>query len=107
MPRVMPTIVPRADGSQSGAPSPVNAGTKTTPPESGTVPASASVSAAAPISPSPSRSHCTAAPVTKIAPSRAYVGRPSGPSQATVDRRPASERTTSSPVLTSTNEPVP
>ncbi len=36
VPRVMPRIAPRAAGSQSGAPSPVRAGTKTTPPESGT-----------------------------------------------------------------------
>ena len=36
VPRVMPTTTPRADGSQSGAPSPAIAGTKTTPPASGT-----------------------------------------------------------------------
>ncbi len=71
VPRVMPRIAPRADGSQSGAPSPVSAGTKTTPPESGTVRANASDSYAAPMMPSPSRSHCTADPVTKMAPSRA------------------------------------
>jgi hypothetical protein len=67
----MPTMVPRADGSQSGAPRPVSAGTNTTPPESGTVDANGSDSEAAPMIPSPSRSHCTAAPVTKIAPSSA------------------------------------
>ena len=36
VPRVMPTIVPRAYGSHHGEPSPVNAGTTYTPPVSGT-----------------------------------------------------------------------
>ena len=71
VPRVMPAISPRASGSQSGAPRPVSAGTKTTPPESGTAVASASASAAVLITPSPSRSHCTAAPVTNTEPSSA------------------------------------
>ena len=71
VPRVIPMIRPRACGSQCGAPSPVSAGTKTTPSVSGTVAAIASVSAADPTICSPSRSHCTAAPVTKIAPSSA------------------------------------
>lgn len=71
VPRVMPRMVPRACGSQCGAPSPVSAGTKTTPSESSTVAAMAAVSAADPTTWSPSRSHCTAAPVTKIAPSSA------------------------------------
>ena len=35
VPRVMPTIVPRAYGSHHGEPSPVNAGTTHTPPVSG------------------------------------------------------------------------
>ena len=61
--------MPRAYGSQYGEPSPVNAGTNTTPPVSGTLAASGPVSAASSMMPSPSRSHCTAAPVTKIAPS--------------------------------------
>ena len=65
----MPRIVPRACGSQCGAPSPVSAGTNTTPPVSSTVAAIASLSAADPTICRPSRSHCTAAPVTKIAPS--------------------------------------
>ena len=58
-------------GPSAGAPSPVSAGTKTTPSVSSTVAAIAAVSAAEPTICSPSRSHCTAAPVTKIAPSRA------------------------------------
>ena len=37
VPRVSPTIVPRACGSQCGAPSPANAGTRYTPPVSGTL----------------------------------------------------------------------
>ena len=71
VPRVMPMIMPRACGSQCGAPRPVSAGTKTTPSVSVTVAAIAAVSAAEPTIWSPSRSHCTAAPVTKIAPSSA------------------------------------
>ncbi len=71
VPRVRPRIVPRACGSQWGAPSPVSAGTKTTPSDESTVAAIASDSAAEPTICSPSRSHCTAAPVTKIAPSSA------------------------------------
>ena len=71
VPRVRPMIRPRACGSQCGAPRPVSAGTKTTPSEDGAVAAIASVSAAEPTICSPSRSHCTAAPVTKIAPSSA------------------------------------
>ena len=47
VPAVMPVMVPRASGSQYGAPRPANAGTKTTPPVSGTEAASASTSAAA------------------------------------------------------------
>ena len=69
VPRVSPKIVPRAYGSHHGDPSPVNAGTNTTPPVSGTLSASGPVSAASAMIPSPSRSHWTAAPVTKIAPS--------------------------------------
>ena len=47
------------------------AGTTTTPPASSTVVASGPSSAALSITCSPSRSHCTAAPVTKMAPSSA------------------------------------
>ncbi len=71
VPRVMPTTVPRAYGSQSGAPSPANAGTTNTPPVSSTEAASGPTSEASAMIPRPSRSHCTAAPVTKIAPSSA------------------------------------
>src|SRR5439155_876128 len=46
VPRVRPTMVPRAFGSQYGAPSPTKAGTKYTPPVSGTWRARPSVSAA-------------------------------------------------------------
>ena len=105
--RVSPMISPRADGSQSGAPRPVSAGTNTTPPESGTPAASCSVSPAEATRPSPSRSHCTAAPVTKIAPSRAYSSRPPGCPHATVVSSPADERTGWSPVFTRMNDPVP
>ena len=45
VPRVRPVMVPRAYWSQWGAPSPANAGTRYTPPQSGTLAASASTSA--------------------------------------------------------------
>ena len=44
VPRVRPTMVPRAYASQCGAPKPANAGTRNTPPVSGTLAASASTS---------------------------------------------------------------
>ena len=71
LPRVRPTIVPRAYGSQCGEPRPVSAGTNTTPSVSGTDVASGSASANSVITPSPSRSQFSAAPVTKIDPSSA------------------------------------
>ena len=69
VPRVSPRSAPRAYGSQYGEPSPVNAGTNTTPSVSATLAASGPTSDAASMMPRPSRSHCTAAPVTKIEPS--------------------------------------
>ena len=72
VPRVMPTIVPRAYGSQCGAPSPANAGTRYTPPLSGTDAASVRRRRTVAIRPSPSRSHCTTAPPMKTLPSSAY-----------------------------------
>ena len=71
VPRVSPTMVPRAYGSQCGAPSPTKAGTRYTPPVSGTDSASACVSAACVMTPRPSRSHCTAAPAMNTLPSSA------------------------------------
>ena len=71
VPRVMPSTAPRAPASHHGAPRPVNAGTTWTPPASGVLRAIASVSFAARTSPSPSRSHCTAAPAAKTLPSSA------------------------------------
>jgi hypothetical protein len=62
---------PRAAGSQCGAPRPVRAGTNTTSPASGTLRARASISEASRTMPSPSRSHCTAAPAIKAEPSNA------------------------------------
>ena len=89
MPRVMPTIVPRAYGSHHGEPRPVNAGTTYTPPLSGTLAASGPISAASSMMPRPSRSHWIAAPVTKIAPSSAYATVPSASAQATVVSMPS------------------
>jgi len=70
-PRVIPVTMPRASGSHHGLPRPVSAGTNTTPPLSGTEAASGPVSAAASMTPSPSRSHWMAAPETKADPSSA------------------------------------
>src|SRR3954468_13131894 len=108
VPRVMPTIVPRAYGSQYGDPRPVNAGTHTTPSVSSTDAASGPASAAFVMMPRPSRSHWIAAPVTKIAPSYAYVaGPPSASCQATVVSRPSTGSGHASPTFISTNDPVP
>ena len=71
VPRSIPAMTPRASARQWGAPRPVSAGTKTTPPVSGTLRASASTSFADRMIPSPSRSHCTAAPAMKADPSSA------------------------------------
>ena len=57
VPRVSPTIAPRASGSHQGAPRPTKAGTTTAPPQSGTERASVSDSAELEMSPSSSRSH--------------------------------------------------
>ena len=70
-PRVRPVMMPRAWGSHHGLPSPVRAGTKVTPPLSGTEAASGPTSAADEMMPSPSRSHWIAAPDTKAEPSSA------------------------------------
>ena len=71
VPRLSPVMVPRAAGSQWGLPSPVKAGTMTTPSDDSTVRASGSSSADSAMMPSPSRSHCTPAPATKTEPSTA------------------------------------
>jgi len=106
VPRVIPAISPRAYGSQCGAPSPANAGTRYTPPLSGTLAASASTSAAVRISPSPSRSHCTTAPPMKTLPSIAYCTR--WPiREAIVVSRPERLGTACSPVFSSMKQPVP
>ena len=64
------------------------------------------VSAASEITPRPSRSHCTAAPVTKTEASSAYAVRPSSP-QATVASRPSPGAGAASPALSRTKLPVP
>ena len=74
----------------------------------GTDAASSSTAAASSITPRPSRSHCTAAPVTKMAPSRAYEKPPAAPrSQATVVSRPATGSGQRSPMFARTKLPVP
>src|SRR6266545_598844 len=104
--RSMPMSSPRAYGSQYGAPRPVNAGTRYRSTRSPAASASASVSAASPMRPSPSLSHCTAAPVTNALPSSAYTG-PVPRSHASVASRPAAERAIVDPVFTSRKQPVP
>src|SRR2546423_1868387 len=104
----MPTTVPRAYGSHHGDPSPVKAGTTNTPSVSSTVAAKGPTSAASRMMPSPSRNHWIAAPVTKIAPSYAYVvGRPSASCQPTVVNKPSTGAGHDDPTFISTNEPVP
>ena len=103
----MPTIVPRAYGSHHGEPSPVNAGTTYTPPESATDAASGPISAASRMTPRPSRSHCTAAPVMKIAPSIAYVTAPGASDHAIVVSRPSTGSGSCGPTFVRTNDPVP
>src|SRR5205809_2278283 len=56
--------------------------------------------------PSPSRSHCTAAPVTKIDPSSAYSTAEPRPA-AMVVIRPDEDMCASGPVFIKTNDPVP
>ncbi len=104
---MIPTSVPRAYGSHHGDPSPVNAGTRYTPPESATDAASGPISDASRITPRPSRSHWMAAPVTKIAPSIAYVTSPGASDQAIVVSNPSTGAGSADPTLVRTNEPVP
>jgi len=84
--------------SQWGAPSPTKAGTKYTPPLSGTEAASCSDSAEVAITWRPSRSHWMAAPVMKMLPSRAYSAPRSAGLAAMVVSRPLCEATGRSPV---------
>ena len=102
----MPTIVPRAWGSQCGAPSPTKAGTKDRPPVSETSRASCSVSAAWRMIRRPSRNHWTAAPAMNTLPSSAYTGSPRAP-QASVVSSPCFDMGRSVPVFKSRNAPVP
>ena len=67
----MPTRVPRLYMSHQGAPRPVNAGTRYTPPVSFTDRARPSLSAAVSIMRSSSRSHWMVAPPMNTLPSRA------------------------------------
>ncbi len=64
-------MTPRASGRQYGANRPLNAGTNTTSPLSGTLAASASTSAASPMIPRSSRNHWMSEPATATDPSRA------------------------------------
>ena len=83
---------PRASGSQCGEPRPVRAGTKNTPSVDSSEVASASVSPASSIRPSPSRSHWTAAPPTRTAPSSANCGGAPGATAAAVRSSPSRRR---------------
>ena len=70
-PRVRPQINPRAFGSHCGEPRPVSAGTKKTPSVEATGRRAPRTRPPSAITPSPSRSHCSAAPPTSTAPSAA------------------------------------
>src|SRR5437762_12682942 len=106
VPRVRPNSAPRAYWLQCGAPSPTNAGTKTTPPESDTVAASASTSALVVIACRPSRSHCTTAPPTNTEPSRQKVVLPAF-CQPTLVSNLFVDGTGSGPTFSSMKQPVP
>ena len=99
-------MVPRASGSHAGAPSPVSAGTKYTPSLDSSDVAIDSLSGAFSSRPSPSRSHCTAAPAMKIPASSAYAAPPVG-SHAIVVRIPCPPTGRFVPVCSSRNAPVP
>ena len=107
VPRVMPRIAPRAYGSHHGLPSPVNAGTTTTPPVLATDSASGPICEAWSMMLMPSRSHWMALPVTKIAPSSAYVVSPVPKSHATVVSIPSVGCGHVVPTFISTKLPVP
>jgi hypothetical protein len=106
LPRVSPTIAPRASAFQYGAPSPVKAGTNITPPLSGTVSARFCTSALPLMAFSPSRSHCTTAPPMKTLPSSANSGVSVG-CAALVVMSPLVEVWNRSPVCISMKQPVP
>ncbi len=106
VPRLSPVIVPRAYWSHHGAPMPVSAGTKYTPPLSPTLRASLSTSDDERIMPSPSRSHCTTEPPTKMLPSNAYAVLPAI-FHATVVSRLFFDMTGLSPQFISRKQPVP
>ena len=74
LPRVKPTMAPRASAFQYGAPRPVKAGTNITPPASGTVAASPCISLLPVMARRPSRNHCTTAPPMNTLPSSANCG---------------------------------
>ena len=106
VPRVSPSMAPRAYISQCGAPRPVKAGTTYTPPLPDTFRAKYSLSAASVIRCSSSRIHWITAPPTNTLPSRAYWTFPPVPA-AMVVTRPFWLRTSFSPVFISKKQPVP
>ena len=93
---------PRTSRSQCGAPSPVKAGTRVTPPASSTV--AASVSRSGTLVPSSRAAQASVAPDDKMLPSRAYVG--VSVSQARVDGT-GDEPATNDAVGVITDVPVP
>ena len=106
VPRVIPEMSPRASGSHCGEPSPVSAGTKSTPSVDSTLAASASVSAARLDQPEP-----VAQPLDRRAADEnralgANCGAPPARAAAAVSR-PSPRIAPCSPRLTSTNVPVP
>ncbi len=108
MPRVMPTIVPRAYGSHHGEPSPVNAGTTNTPSVS-----SIDVASAADLGRVVDDAEAVAQPLDGRAGHEdgALEGvrraSPSASCQPTVVSRPSTGSGHVSPTFISTNDPVP
>src|SRR3989338_9363420 len=99
-------MLPRAPGSQYGAPNPASAGTKYTPALSLTAHATFPDSAAELKSFRPSRSHWRLAPAIKIEHSRTYIGSPFSPQPKAVIR-PYFEIVRILPVFNKMKQPVP
>lgn len=103
----MPKMVPRASSYQYGAYRPLKAVTKTQPPLSGTVSASALILLLDGMNFQLSTRNFTLDPPTAMLPSNAYI-RLSGPkSNATVVSRPCVESAGWLPMLQSRKQPVP
>jgi hypothetical protein len=100
-------IKPRASLRQWGAKRPEKAGTKKTPPLSGTCRLRDSISDDSAIRPKLSRNHCTREPAMAMEPSRAIHGRLVAQAVSHVFSSPLEDCTGRWPVLSSRKQPVP